>query len=146
MSGSTPRQAFFGWLCDEIGLDINKVSFATTMGCVIESRGIITVTDMINCSKNVIDLINENEIEYVLIFGSAAYTALTNITVPNLDKERGLFKDLPGTKAKGVITYALNSIVDGEGCGSCGRSVYKMLARKDAGIILRDVMRYGKTI
>ena len=146
MTGASNRQAFVGWLCKEVGIDINTVSFASAIGCVIEHRGITTTADYVNCGENLISLINEKEFAYVIFFGAMPYTSVTRHAIGNIDNERGVLRDIPGTKAKGVITYALNMIVDGEGCASCSRSVYRMLARKDVQIIAKDVAKHGTNL
>ena len=143
LSGASPRQAFFGWLCKELQIDINNISFASAISCVIEHRGIVTTADYINCSENLKSFITDNSFEYVVFFGALPYTGITRTTVGNIDKERGIIREIPGTSAKGILTYALNLIVDGEGCSSCGRSVYRMLARKDIGIIVKEMAKYG---
>ena len=143
MSGASPRQAFVGWLCKEVGIDINAISFASAIGCVIEHRGITTTADYINCGENLISLINDYGFQYVVFFGAMPYTSVTRHAIGNIDKERGSFREIQGTSAKGLITYSMSMIVEGEGCASCSRSVYRMLARKDIMTIAKDVARHG---
>lgn len=106
------------------------MSFASVIRCITKSKAAITFVEYETCGRLVLDGIRESSVKLVLAFGSAAARIMTGRKFDTIDGARGIVRPTLIEGVECVVTYALSMSLE-SGCGSCGKSVYPFLIRKD---------------
>jgi len=145
LSGLNKRSAMIHGLIKDAEIDQNIISYASVLGCVTKSKSAILTTDYMDCGSRILNLIEEENIEVVLAFGSIAGRLLINKMIDKIDKVRGKVHDtvIDGTTC--IITYAVSILTD-TGCGGCNKNIYPFLVRKDIEEVLKPELVKRKLI
>lgn len=136
LTGTNSRTEYVYSLISSAKVNPESVTLTSAIKCITRSKGIIQLPDYELCFNHVRREIEILGIKYILAFGAMATQLLTGKKVLKIEDSRGVLVPTLIPDVFVVPTFSLYFLADGNGCSSCGKNIYRNLARKDLETLL----------